>query len=1472
MSDTPATDAAAAPPAPPASPPPRRWLRRTVAALLVLAVLLGAGVWLLGRESTLQTLVQKVADASGGKVVVTGVSGSLYGAMHIGHLRYSGPDSVITADQLDIAWSPLQLLSEGIAISDLHVARLQYDSIGPGKPPVLPASLAPPFRLAIGAARIDQLTLRTGGAAYDLAALRFQLTGERSGWQLRDAGADTPWGRLAANGHVAASRPFALEADASLTQTTPPAGQSAAKLTAQARGDLSLLELNASGTSPHANGEAKLTLAPFDPVMLRTLRVDGRGIDPSRFDAAWPQAALRLDMTAAIDPQRRVTGRLALINQGAAGPLDQHKLPLQSVQGQLGGTLDNTAIDAVLIDLGKAGQLRGGGVVGHGGPQAAPGRAEFALRAERIDLKAIHGSMKTTRIAGDIKLASDAKTQTLNALLADAGLRLELRATLADALVQLQQARLQAGKGSIDLTGQIGLKDARPLHASASVAHFDPAALGAYPAADLNADGKLDGQLAPDWKVAAALALRPSSFSGQPLSGAAKLTADAKHLSGIDAKFKLGQNALDLHGDFGAPGEQVKWRLDAPKLAALRGDLSGAAAASGALEGTLAAPRSSFAFEARGLGLAASKHPAPASVLRASGEVALVGAERRLEVSRLGGALQGFSPAAFGPYPAGDINADVKGGVRLGADWRLALDLALRPSTLGEAPLSGHARFTAAPGRVENTELDLRLGANNLTASGGFGAARDRLDWKLDAPKLASLGPQFGGALRGSGVLSGSAAAPSLGLALDGAELLLPGAQRIKTLRASASLGSGQGGADALTADVEVAGYSGPKLTLASARLQTRGTRAAHTLQLAARGDNFDAAAQVAGGWSGDTWNGHLEQLENRGRFAFALQAPVALRLAGPSGAGWSALLHPEQIALANAVFKVGGGTVQLQNLDKNGARWRSSGAAANLPLAWLAQLAPALRENASGDLTLGAQWSLDVQAPAAGRDAQLAGMLRVYREKGDLALGGDLPLALGLRTLEARAEVAGDALRLQFQLDGARAGQLRLGGSVRMVGGRVAGDSALDLTGSADMRSLAWLAPLSGQPGLELDGALHAALTAAGSIDHPRLSGEVRGENLTLNWAEQGVKLRNGQLQAQLAGDQLQLTRLAFDGVEGRVQAEGALRFANAEASMELRVAADKLRLLSRPDRLLVVSGRGALIRDQKRLRLEGKFTADRARIELAAQNTPTLSDDVVVLGKGGKRPAAPGAGLPLSVDVEADLGEAFYLKGKGLDARLAGSVRVRLQERGAPRATGNIRVVEGTYDAYGQKLTIERGVINFSGAYDNPGLNILAVRKRPEGTQLADTNVEAGVEVHGTALAPQARLVSTPNVPDSEKLAWLVLGHGTEGSAGNELGLLTTAAGALFGGGQGGSLQSRLAGSLGLDELGLSQAKGLESTVVTVGKRLSQRAYLSFEQGAGAATSLVKLRYKLNERITLQLQTGANSAIDVLYTWAFD
>jgi translocation and assembly module TamB len=234
------------------------------------------------------------------------------------------------------------------------------------------------------------------------------------------------------------------------------------------------------------------------------------------------------------------------------------------------------------------------------------------------------------------------------------------------------------------------------------------------------------------------------------------------------------------------------------------------------------------------------------------------------------------------------------------------------------------------------------------------------------------------------------------------------------------------------------------------------------------------------------------------------------------------------------------------------------------------------------------------------------------------------------------------------------------------------------------------------------------------------------------------------------------------------------------------------------------------------------------------------------------------------LTLDLGIDLGENFRLRGNGLKAELDGALRLQALDKRGPRASGSIGIKSGSYRAYGQNLTITYGKLNFSGALDNPGLNLLAVRK----VQNPESEVEAGIELRGTLQAPQARLVSTPSVPDSEKLMWLVLGHGTEGGADKDNPLLGLAMGALFGSAQSDQFASKLA----IDEINLSHAQGLESTVVSVGKRLSSKAFLTLEQGASSATSLLKLRYTFNPRLSVQVQTGTNNAVDVFYTWRFD
>lgn len=1462
---------------PQAAAPRRRWPRRVAIGLALLAALLFGAFWLLGRESTLQQLVQRISNASGGAIAVSGVSGSLYHRMHIDKLVYRGEGTVVTAQQIDINWSPLQYFSQGLTISELHARSLTVQSTGPSKPSTMPASLASPIRLRIADGRLDRLTIAGETGSDVIERLRFRLDGDRSGWRVREASAHTAFGDISAEAAIAGARPFALRGKAALAYGD-------AKLAVQASGDLALLRLKAQGSSNGASGEALAALAPFDAIMLRSIELTGRDLDPAGFDAGWPQAKFSLKLSAAIAADQKLSGQFALRNQGKAAPLDSDGLPLQAFSGRLDGTLTASLLDKVLLDLGPAGKFSGGGKIQRSGPEAGIDHAVFKLHTDRIDLKSLHTSINKTAIAGDITLASTPKQQTLHAALADKGLRLDLQATLADALLQLHQARLQVKKGSIGATGQLALKDRQAFSARLAADHFDPSALGgAYPIADLNAEVNANGTLAPAWQVAAGFQIKASKMMGQALAGSGQLNADAKHISGVKAQLSLAQNTADLSGSLGAPGEQLRWKVDARQLSAINSDLLGAIAASGAVTGTLEAPRGSFEADARGLGFASAKRPSD-SLLHIGGDVAMVKGTPELKMN---GSLQRLNPASFGAAQAGAVNAVFSAQARLARDWRAGVNLTLQPSTFANAPLSGYAKLTAAKGGIHDADIDLRLASNSLQARGGFGSALDKLEWTLDAPQLGALGPQFGGALRASGSLSGTSARPALALTLDGSKLRAPGQQEIGTIKGGATLGNtiAMAGAPArnakaelmadvpLVSDIEITRYASPAMSLDRARLQTSGTRSAHTIQLSAANPDFDAALRLKGSWAGDTWTGAIDTLQNKGRFALTLAAPAPLKLVAPEDTGVAGLLKPEQIALGGTAIKLSAGTVRIDYLEKNGATWRSKGAAAGVPVNYLAQLSEAWRDNVRSSMTIGADWGVNLQAASR----TLAGSVHLYREQGDLTItGADLPQALGLKTLDARADVAGGTLRVRLNVEGARAGQARLEGSAELQDGRLADDSSFSVTGSANMGSLAWLAPLTGQPGLEIDGTLKMQVSGSGSIAAPQLAGDISGEKLSINWLDQGIKLRNGQLQAHLTGDQLQLQKLAFDGNKGNARADGWIRYAGNEATMQLKLSADKLEVLSRPDRILTISGTTSLTRDARHFQLDGKLRADRAHIELAGADTPTLSDDVVILGKG-KAPVKAPQGMPLNIDLEADLGDDFNLKGKGLDAQLAGTVRIRVADRRPPRVNGSIRVVSGTYAAYGQKLAIERGVINFTGAYDNPGLNILAVRRRPEGEALSETNVEAGVEVRGTALAPQAKLVSTPAVPDSDKLAWLVLGHGIDNTAGNDMALLSTAAGALFGG----AGQGKLANALGVDELGVGQAAGassagaatgLQNTVVTVGKRISSRAYLSFEQGAGTATSLVKLKYKLNPRITLQFQTGTNNALDILYTWSFD
>ena len=183
------------------------------------------------------------------------------------------------------------------------------------------------------------------------------------------------------------------------------------------------------------------------------------------------------------------------------------------------------------------------------------------------------------------------------------------------------------------------------------------------------------------------------------------------------------------------------------------------------------------------------------------------------------------------------------------------------------------------------------------------------------------------------------------------------------------------------------------------------------------------------------------------------------------------------------------------------------------------------------------------------------------------------------------------------------------------------------------------------------------------------------------------------------------------------------------------------------------------------------------------------------------------------------------------------------------------------------GQMLDVDTGLLRFSGAMDNPQLDILALR--PQISQ------RVGVQVSGSAQAPRLRLYSDPDMPDAEKLSWLVLGR-SAAAGGADAALMQQAALALLSGGR--DPGSSVAQRLGLDEIGFRGPSAADAdnpasgAALTLGKRLSRDLYVTYEHSLAGAVGTLSIFLDLSRRLTLRGQTGAQSALDLIYTIRYD
>jgi translocation and assembly module TamB len=501
-----------------------------------------------------------------------------------------------------------------------------------------------------------------------------------------------------------------------------------------------------------------------------------------------------------------------------------------------------------------------------------------------------------------------------------------------------------------------------------------------------------------------------------------------------------------------------------------------------------------------------------------------------------------------------------------------------------------------------------------------------------------------------------------------------------------------------------------------------------------------------------------------------------------------------------------------------------------------------------------------------------------VQRESGDWVVDAKTGALFGLNELRMSAQVADDRLKTELVASGEKLGEMNVTANVplSLVGEDWIVASDAPLTGHLylDSNDLSWLGPAL-DSNFQSGGRLKLDADLVGELHTPRLRGTLQGQSLSFGMLDQGVRLENGQLQARLEQDLVYLDAFDFDSpylvqphdrllgdfklsrTAGKLSASGLLDL-RGETGNGVQITAHQFPLLQRSDRWVVASGTGHAKFSGKTLIMDGAIRADVGLIDQPVSNRPQLDEDVQIVGQEVDESIKQ----QNKISATLDLGDKFFIRAAGLEARLKGNLDVR-GEPGEPLSvTGIIDAQDAVFDAYGQRLQVERGMVNFQGRMDDPGLNILAYRK--------GLDVEAGVEVSGTARKPVIRLVSNPNVPDAEKLSWIVLGRVPD-SSGVDSSLLLSAATNIMGG----QSASKIGRAVGVDELSLNQKAGgvdpLQSQVVTVGKRLNPRAYLSYEQGLSSNTGITKFTYTLTPRITLVTRTGVEDALDIFYSFRY-
>ncbi|MDI3251997.1 MULTISPECIES: translocation/assembly module TamB domain-containing protein [unclassified Pseudomonas] len=756
---------------------------------------------------------------------------------------------------------------------------------------------------------------------------------------------------------------------------------------------------------------------------------------------------------------------------------------------------------------------------------------------------------------------------------------------------------------------------------------------------------------------------------------------------------------------------------------------------------------------------------------------------------------------------------------------KLNADLDLKGRLRGQtAVLAAKAEGAGEQWTLAN--LDIRLGDNRINGSGSL---QQRLAGQIDIKlaRLAQLWPQLRGQVNGRVEVAGTLKAPQGKLDLKGQQLAFAD-NRLQSLNLDANLDSAQ----RAKLDLKANGIQSGETQVGNLTANAQGDIKNQKVQLALTGPLVKLALALDGNLDKDNWRGRLASGDvQAGGQDWRLQAPAKIeRLADGKltfGAhcwvsGGASLCGEDQRLMPEPKLRYHLKQFPLDSL------------AAFLPkdFAWQGKL------NADVQLDLPESGPKGVVAVDAS-----GGTLRV-RDKGQWL---DFPY----NTLKLETTLNPKRIDTQLNFHGGKLGELLLQAQINPL------PNNKPITGNFSLTGLDLAVARPFVPMVEkLTGKLNGSGRISGGLLAPQVNGNLNLVDGEVSGPELPISLEGLNLQAQIAGESVQLNGGWHSGKAGQGSLTGQIDWGRALV-VDLSLKGSQLPVTVEPYAKLEVAPDLKISLKDDKLAIAGKVHIPRGDITVRElpPSTVKVSDDTVIIGSQTEEGKAP---MAMAMDIDVEVGEdQLNFAGFGLTAKVQGHVHIgdNMDTR------GELWLNDGRYRAYGQRLNVRRARLLFAGPLDQPFLDIEAVRVVVESSR----TVTAGIRLSGSAEQPTTQIFYEPTMAQEDALSYLVLGR-SRTNTGEDNNMLAEAALGLGLMGSAG-VTTDIANKLGIQDFDLDTQGTGNSTAVVASGKINEKLSLRYGVGVFEPANTIALRYLLSKKVYLEVATGVASSLDIFY-----